>query len=87
MSKLMNFTIKLAELKGDKRWGYLQNGNWTGGIARALYEGDADIGVCNMWYTLSTYQIMNFGHPLNEVGMRLGLRHEAYRTAVLTKDL
>lgn len=67
MARIMNFTIKLVKLKGSAKWGHFENGSWTGGITRAVHDGDAELAVCNMWYNLETYQILDFASPLNMV--------------------
>ncbi|KAG8330910.1 hypothetical protein J6590_052411 [Homalodisca vitripennis] len=62
-----NFTMKLVKLKGDGEWGIAVNGTAIGGITQALADGEADIGVCNIWNVITRYSVMDFGPVMNEV--------------------
>lgn len=78
MSNLLNFKVKLIELKGKGEWGAVINGSWNGGIGLALAEGAADIGVCNIWNSLRFYSIMDFGPPNNVVSLHTNILNLKY---------
>ncbi|KAG8330912.1 hypothetical protein J6590_052413 [Homalodisca vitripennis] len=62
-----NFSVKLVPLKGNGKWGRVRNGTAVGGVAQALAEHNADIGVCNLWNVRARYSVSDFSPMMNEV--------------------
>ncbi|XP_046662857.1 glutamate receptor ionotropic, kainate 1 [Homalodisca vitripennis] len=68
VSNYLNLTWKLVDLPNPGGWGKrLSNGTMVGGIFQPLQEGDADVAFCNIWQRDTTFDIIDFGPPLNKI--------------------